>query len=247
MAEATPVPWLAGATFAHRGRHGPGAVENSATAFTAAIRAGLGIECDVQLSADGQAMVFHDFALDRLTGTPGAVIDQSADALTRLRLTGSGDTIMPLGQMLAMVQGRVPLLIEVKSRARWPWARLCAAVAAALADYPGPHAVMSFDPRVPRWFARHAPATPRGLVLSQHDARGRFTRIVQSLRLRWAIRRSRAQFLAADIRDLPHSLAARVHRRRGLPLATWTVRTPAQLAIARAHADAAIAEGAGLP
>ena len=117
-----PVPragrcdWLTTLVYAHRGYHdAQGArVENSPAAFAAAIDAGLGIECDVQRSRDGQAVVFHDEDLARLTGVQGRVADESAAALTQIALRGSTDRIPLLATVLAQVGGRVPLLIEVK-------------------------------------------------------------------------------------------------------------------------------------
>ena len=122
------VAWLKGITYAHRGLHGAGAGENSPTAFAAAIEAGLGIECDVQQTADGAAVVFHDWELERLTAETGPVLARTASALSRLRLQGSDDTIWPLPRLLAEVAGRVPLLIELKSRRQVPFAPLCRAV-----------------------------------------------------------------------------------------------------------------------
>ena len=235
------VAWLRGQTFAHRGLHSAILPENSPSAFAAAIARGLGIECDVQLTADGQAMVFHDFTLDRLTETAGVVKDQPAASLATIRLRGSADHIPSLSDLLRQVAGQVPLLIEVKMRGIQPVAPLCQAVAAALAAYQGPHAIMSFDPRVGHWFARHRPATLRGLVMSEADTKGLFGPIRRHLAL-WL---ARPQFLAYDIRDLPSRFAS-AQRQCGLPLATWTVRSPELLARAAAHADAAIAEGAGI-
>lgn len=233
--------WLRGLEIAHRGLHGGGTPENSPAAFVAAIAAGLAIECDVQLTADDEAVVFHDFALDRLVGRPGAVVERTAAQLATLRLTGTDQAIPSLASMLALVASRAPLLIELKSRRHWPVARLCAAVERALAGYPGQVAVMSFDPRVPRWFARHAPTRARGLVLSEVPPRW-----LRRLRLRWAVGLATPDFLAVDVHGLPGGIAAAA-RRRGLPVATWTVRTATDRALALTYADAVIGEGEGLP
>lgn len=230
--------WLKGARVAHRGLHGETVVENSPAAFAAAAAHGLAIECDVQLTSDGEAVVFHDFTLERLTAEAGLVLDRSAAELAQIRYRASAETIPTLAQFLAQVGGRVPLLIEVKSQADWDWARLCAAVARGLAGYVGPAAVMSFDPRVGSWFAAHAPQVVRGLVASEEHSRGWWG----DLRRHWALWRSRAQFLAYDVRDLPSRFAA-AQRARGLPVATWTVRDPALFPVASANADALIAEG----
>lgn len=231
------VAWLKGVTYAHRGLHGPSAPENSPSAFAAAIAAGLGIECDVQETADGQALVFHDWELDRLTGETGPVADRTSAALARIALRGSPDTIPPLSAMLAEVAGRVPLLIEIKTLRERPVAALCAAIGRDLAGYRGPVAIMGFDPRVCRWFRRHAPDVVRGLVVS--DSLG------SEMRRRLDLWRAKPHFLAYDIRELPSRFAA-AQRSRGLPVLTWTVSTAALLERARLHADGFIAEAEGV-
>lgn len=235
------VAWLRGVIYAHRGLHGPDAIENSPGAFAAAIAAGLGIECDVRPSADGVAMVFHDRELDRLTGQSGPVAGRSAVELTQIALRGSSDTIPTLRDVLAQIGHCVPLLIELKSDRDRPVAPLCRAVADALSGYRGPHAVMSFDPRIGRWFARHSPETVRGLVVGESGARNRRGSLARRLSL-W---RARPDFLACDVADL-RSPFAKVQRERGLPLLTWTVATSIQWERAQRLADGAIAEGEGL-
>lgn len=237
------VGWLGAASYAHRGLHRTGVPENSLAAFRGAINRGMGIECDVQRSADGQAVVFHDFELDRLTDATGPVGDRRADELTAITLKGSAERIPTLRQMLDEVAGRVPILIEIKSRRgsfRHAGA-LCQAVCRALEGYAGPHAVMSFDPRVVRWFADRSPLTVRGLVMTEENDKALPGIIRRHLWL-W---KARPDFLAYDIRDLPSRFAG-AQRRRGLPLLTWTVRTAEHCERTRVHADAPIAEGDGI-
>ena len=235
--------WLTRSIYAHRGFHdaGLGRVENSPSAFAAAIAAGLGIECDVQCSRDGQALVYHDDTLDRLTGQAGRLADESAATLTRMTLTGSEDTIPLLATLLAQVGGRVPLLIEVKIADGGHIGPLCLAVRRALEGYAGPVAVMSFDPRVPSWFRRFAPHVVRGLVMTEAGWRtiGGKTR---RHRMLW---RARPDFLAYDIGDIGGSFATG-QRRRGIPLLTWTVDSAAKVERAHLRADAPIADGDGL-
>ena len=121
-------------------------------------------------------------------------------------------------------------------------AALCMAVRRVLEGYRGPHGVMSFDPRVGHWFARHSPATPRGLVVTEENART----LSGNVRRHLALWHARPDFLAYDVRDFPSAFAAS-QRRRGIPVATWTVRSPELRAKAAEHADAPIAEGAGIP
>jgi len=235
------VGWIARQDYAHRGLHEPGTPENSLAAFTAAIARGMGIECDVQRSGDGQAMVFHDWELDRLTGERGPVDRRNAAALTQILLTGSTDRIPTLREVLGLVRGRVPLLIEIKSKRDYNVAASCLAVLRVLEGYQGPHAVMSFDPRVGQWFARHAPRTVRGLVLSEEHDRGLVGRARRHLWL-WL---AKPDFLAYDVRDLP-SAFAESQRARGIPVTTWTVNSAAKRVLAAEFADAPIAEGAGV-
>jgi glycerophosphoryl diester phosphodiesterase len=222
--------------FAHRGLHGQGRAENSRAAFDAAIAAGHGIELDVQLSRDGEAMVFHDYRLERLTGESGDVAARTATQLGALRLSGTGDTIPTLREVLHQVGGRVPVLIEVKGPDR-NVARLCLAVFRALEGYRGPVGVMSFNPEVPRWFAAHAPKVLRGLVVTEQGKK----RLRGWLERAFAFWRSGAQFLAYDIRDLPSRFAKR-RRKKGLPVFTWTVRSEADRPRAASHADQIIYE-----
>lgn len=206
-------------------------------AFRAAIAAGFGIECDVRLSADGVAMVFHDATLDRLLAEVGEVGARDSVALNALTLPDGG-SIPRLAKLLALAAlCATPLLIEVKVEGRQV-SPICSAVLADIKATGGKNvAVMSFNPLVSHWFAIHAPHVPHGLVITQRDNHG----------LRGAINRAlahaiaRPDFLACDISDLPSSFATRA-RRRGLPVLSWTVCTPDQRTRAAQYADQIIFE-----
>ena len=231
--------WLTGSVYAHRGLHDDRISENSLPSFEAAIAAGHGIECDVQASGDGVAMLFHDWTLDRLTSETGPLRKRRATDLQAIALGRSGK-IATLEQAMDLVAGRAPVLIELKSRRRSSWKALARSVAAVLAGYRGEAAVMSFDPRIVRWFATALPHHPRGLVTGRHAA-GRFA---FTARRTLAIAHVAPDFLACDLRDLPDAdLAAR--RRRGMPLLGWTARDAASRSAANTYCDAPIAEGAG--
>ncbi len=222
--------------FAHRGLHGSKRVENSRAAFEAAIAAGHGIELDVQVSRDGEALVIHDYELDRLTEGAGPVCGLVTAELRKIRLRGAVDETIPtLAEVLELIGGRAPLLIELKSPGRRVDA-LSGAVRRALASYIGPVAVMSFNPEIGRWYAREAPDVLRGLVVTEAGRRWRGT-----LTRHLALWRSKAEFLAYDIRDLPSRFAA-AQRAKGLPVLTWTCRGDAHRARAALHADQIIYE-----
>jgi len=207
----------------------------------AAIAGGFGIECDVQLSRDNVPLVFHDWELDRLTSERGKVVAKSADELCQLTLGETDQRIWPLVDLLELADGQVPVLIEIKSLPHFAIQEACTAIAKAIGGYFGSLAVMSFDPRMGEWFAKHAPQQTRGLVCTDTLDHG----FKHAWRQPHAIERARPDFLASDIRDLPNALSD-LWRASDKPLLTWTVRTPELREHALAHTDAQIAEGDGI-
>lgn len=156
----TQQSWLADWYYAHRGLHDTNRPENTMPAFAAACEAGFGIELDVHLSSDGEVVVIHDHELDRLAGRPEAPEDLTAAELAGLSILGSRWGAPRLTEVLDMVAGRVPVLIELKNRGfAGP---LEEATAAILENYTGMVAVQSFSPFAVRWFMRHRPQQPRG-------------------------------------------------------------------------------------
>lgn len=219
--------------FAHRGLHGPGVPENSMAAFRAALEAGAGIECDVRLSGDGEVVVFHDHDLRRMCASALAVESTRAEILAGQRLYDSGEHIPWLSELLALVAGKVPILIELKCRGGNA-ARLSAAVAAELADYAGPVGVMSFEPKAVKCFARRLPYRRRGLVISERA----------SAVDRWSsILNASPHFLAVDRAAISRPWVAKQRMKRWVY--SWTIRTPAERETAEIHADALIWEGDG--
>ncbi len=232
--------WIAGAPFAHRGLHdsAAGVPENSGAAFAAAAGAGYGIELDVRPSADGVPMVFHDATLERLAGREDRIEGLTAGELSQIRLVGSTERMPRLADALALVGGRVPLLIEIKgARRRGPLAR---AVWELIETYRGPCAVLAFDPLVLAWFARHAPAVARGQN-TLGEARGaRGAGAAMSSRLARLL--ARPHLVSHEIGALTHRAAART-RARGLPLVAWTVRGESERGKAMRYADNYMFEG----
>ncbi len=185
--------------------------------------------------------MFHDWELDRLTGVSGLVADCSALELAKLPLLGTDQTPPTFAAFLQCVAGRAPILIEIKSRPGYDVIPSCEGVLEALQDYAGPHAVMSFDPRIPAWFAANSPATCRGLVGTDSFPNG-FEHVWHKPDM---IEHSRADFLALDRRDLtaPDLQAWRAAEK---PVLSWTIKTKADWRAASPLADALIAEGEAL-
>ncbi len=231
------VEWLSQWDYAHRGLHSDGVPENSPSAFADAMARGLGIECDVQRTRDGRAVVFHDWELDRLTDRTGPVARLDASEIETIELSGNNDRIPQLGRFLDQVSGQVPVLIELKSKSARRVRSLCLAVHRALEGYRGDYAVMSFDPRVSRWFAQHSPRAVRGLVIKEQGN----TSLRANMARRSALWHAQPDFLAYDVRDFPSKFAS-AQRERGLPVLTWTVRTEELRKKALENADALIAE-----
>ncbi len=238
--------WLHSLPVAHRGLHdrAAGIPENSRAAFIAAAEAGYAMEFDIQVAADGVPMVFHDDTLDRMTGIKGRVDEWRSGDLRDLQLAGTAETIPTLGDVLRLIGGKVPLLIEVKA-ARGQSGPLEAATAALLDHYRGRFAIQSFDPRCVGWFKRHRPQVLRGQI--SMDYRMDDEEPVP-LWQKWFLthmlfnRLTRPHFVAYDIRALPHRAVARA-RAAGIPALTWTVRSPSDRKRAAQYADNIIFEG----
>jgi glycerophosphoryl diester phosphodiesterase len=240
--------WLTARPIAHRGLHSAaaGVIESTASAFRAAIAGGYSIETDLQISADGEAFVHHDDALGRLTEGSARLADMTAAEIETVRFKATGDRIMTLGDLCDFVAGRATLVLELKSYFDGD-RRLAQRVAHVLANYRGPVAVMSFDPaliEVVRWIAPHL---TRGMVAKRHyaghDWGGFPAAEKRSMAFFLHANRTRPQFIAYGVKDLPAvaPLIARTIFR--LPLLTWTVRSEADRRRAARWADQIIFEG----
>jgi glycerophosphoryl diester phosphodiesterase len=237
--------WLTARPYAHRGLHdaGGGVIENTATAFTAAIDGGYGIECDVQVSADGEAMVYHDDALGRLTGGEARLATLTAAELKGVPFLATGDRMLTLGELCDLVAGRAPLLVEIKSHYDGD-SRLAERTAQVLGACRGPAAPMSFDPAVVATLRRTAPAIVRGIVAEWRYDWDRLTRL-QRWRLAYLLHAgsTRPHFIAYAVRELPAAAPWIARRLFGMPLLAWTVRSADERRRAATHADQIIFEG----
>jgi glycerophosphoryl diester phosphodiesterase len=239
--------WLIARPIAHRGLHdaAAGIIENTASAFTAAIAAGYGIETDLQISADGEAMVYHDDALGRLTEGSGALVGMSAASIKQVRFKATADRILTLGELCGLVAGQVPLLLELKSRFDGDL-RLAPRVATLLSGYAGAVAAMSFDPALIEAVRHAAPRVARGMVTQRHYPGHEWDPLTSwdraSLAFLLHAWRTRPNFIAYSLTDLPALtplIARNVFR---LPLLTWTVRSEDDRRRAMRFADQIIFE-----
>lgn len=231
---------------AHRGFHdlSRGIVENTSSAFAGAIAGGYAIECDLQLTRDGEAVVFHDDHLERLTEGRGMVKDLTAAEMKGLAIRRSPDRVQTLGELLAQVQGQVPLVIEIKSH--WDGdQRLAARALEVLESYRGPHCLMSFDPDVVEALRRMSPGTIRGIVAerafdSYYDALPFRTQM--ELRCFSHISRTRPDFVSFYFGDLPWAPVTAL-RAAGMPVISWTIRSAGEAWTALRHSDQVTFEG----
>lgn len=236
--------WLSRIPIAHRGLHdlAAGVPENSAAAVMEAAKAGYGAEIDIQLSADGEVMVFHDDGLERLLGRPGLFGETSSESLAASLLLGTRETVPRLSGLLHRLAGATPLLIEIKAPFGRNFVPLLTTLLPLLDAYAGPFALQCFHPGVMAWLETHAPAIPRGQIASAPaEYRDRTPEQVAELMAELAAGTGTPDFLAYDIRHLPSDLTRRA-RDAGKPVLTWTVRTMAERALARAEASNIIFE-----
>ncbi|MBA8822132.1 glycerophosphodiester phosphodiesterase [Ochrobactrum sp. P6BS-III] len=211
------IEWLAKRPIAHRGLHDLNKTrwENTLAAFEAAAKAGFAIECDVHLTKDGGVVVFHDDDLQRLAGREGRISDLTLAEATALHVGGTEERAPTLRQMLDLVDGRVPLVIELKG-IEGRDDGLVAAVARELAGYKGEAAIMSFDHHLIRRFASDAPGIPGGLTAEgtrPRDFEAHFSMLAHGI-----------SFVSYNVHHLPNPFVTFVREKLHMPVISWTVR-----------------------
>jgi glycerophosphoryl diester phosphodiesterase len=249
MMTSRSAAWLTSFPIAHRGLHDfhKGIIENTLSAFRAAIQKGYAIECDVRMSADGEAMVFHDKTLERLTAHTGEVAHFSAHSLCQMAHKGSTDTLLTLESLLSEVRGHVPLFVEIKSECDEDM-RLTKHVIERVRDYEGSVALMSFDPHCIAHVREHAPHVIRGIVgelarslnneTLAHDCESHHSPLTIA-----HLQECAPDFIAWSARDFPCQLPLSWAHVEQKPLLAWTVRSPQEQALALSYADQVIFEG----
>lgn len=228
--------WLTARPIAHRGFHDLNTTrwENTLSAFAAAADRGYAIECDVHLSADGVPVVIHDGDLKRLTGQDGFVWQRTSAEIAALRVGGTQDHPPMLRELLKLVDGRVPLVIEVKGTPGRDEG-LVAAVGRHLKNYDGKAAIMSFDHWLIRDFSKDAPGVPGGLTAygtRDHEIEAHFTMLAHDI-----------AFTSYAAGDLPNRFVSFVRKKLGMPVITWTVRDQPAVDLTFKYADQMTFEG----
>jgi glycerophosphoryl diester phosphodiesterase len=240
--------WLTARPVAHRGLHdiSRGIVENMPGAIAAALAGNFAIEVDIQLSADGEAMVHHDHELGRLTEATGAVAAKTAAELKAVKFKDTPERMMTLSDLCALAGGRVPLVIELKSHFAGD-RRLVKRMAEVLASYAGPAVGMSFDPDQVMALRELLPNRPRGIVAQRTYDDAYWAELTQGQRdsmlyLRHGLQ-TQPHFVAFKIDHLPAPAPWIARNLFGCPLLSWTVRTAEQRSRVARSADQMIFEG----
>lgn len=240
--------WLTARPVAHRGLHDRtrGIVENMPSAMTAAVEKNFAIEVDIQLTADGEAMVHHDDELGRLNEGSGTLSSMTAASLKQVVFKDTSDRMMSLGDLCDLVAGRVPLVIELKSHYDGD-RKLGRRAAQVLAGYSGPAALMSFDPDMIEALREDAPAVVRGIVAERNYTDPYWQKVTPQQRRAMMglghIFRTRPHFVSYRVDDLPAPPPWIARNIFGCALITWTVRTPEQQERSNRFADQMTFEG----
>jgi glycerophosphoryl diester phosphodiesterase len=228
--------WLTERPIAHRGLHDMNNAvwENTLPAFARAMELGYAIECDVRLTSDGEVVIFHDDQLDRLTGALGYIWQRTGAEMASLRVGTTQDRVPSLQALLDLVDGRVPLVIELKGVPGRD-AGLVARVGEALSRYRGAAAIMSFDHWLVRDFSRDAAGVPGGLTAwgdKPHEIEAHFSMLAHAI-----------SFTSFSITHLPNPFVTFLRERLGMPAISWTIRDEPAVRASLAHADQMTFEG----
>lgn len=229
--------------YAHRGLHRPGVPENSMAAFRAALEGGFGIELDIHLMADGNLAVIHDSSLKRTAGADVNIEDLTAGELSRFPLEGTGETVPLLSQVLALYQGKAPLIVELKTAGN-NVNELCEAACRLLSGYKGAYCLESFDPRCILWLRRHRKDLVRG-QLSENSLKGggypfALRLMMTALVTNFLTRPDFVAFRYADRRIVSNTLCKKLWRIQGV---SWTLKNQQELDTAMNESCIPIFEG----
>ncbi|MBV1702408.1 MAG: glycerophosphodiester phosphodiesterase [Hyphomicrobiales bacterium] len=241
-------PWLMSRPIAHRGLHdrAGGIIENTVPAALKAVEHHYGIECDVQLSSDGEAMIYHDFNLERLTRGTGLLANHTSQQLQAIEFQHGQGKIVPLAEFLGQIAGRVPLICEIKSRFDGDMRLTERTLQVALAQS-GPIALKSFDPAIIAHLRKMGVSLPLGIIAEAEFSAANWPGIDEmrlvELRNFLHFPYTKPDFLSWNINNFPHPTPFLLQKGLGVPVMSWTVRTNEQRALCSQWADQMVFEG----
>ena len=235
---------LRGWRYAHRGLHGAAAPENSMAAFRKALEGGYGMELDIHLLKDGALAVLHDHSLKRTAGADVPIEDLTAADLQNYRLQGTEETIPLFSQVLDLVDGKAPLIVELKSTSD-NFAALCEAATGLLESYSGVYCIESFDPRCIHWLKKHRPQLVRGQLAENFFRSGSKMNPVFKALMSWQLTHflTMPDFVAFQYRDRKNIGTFLSRRLWGAQGVSWTLRTQEALDTAEKEGWIPIFEG----
>ena len=214
---------------AHRGLHSNDVAENSLVAFARAVDAGYPIELDVQITADGKLVVFHDWTLERLTGVKGLLIDKKYNDIKNITLGESNQKILLFEDVLSLINGEVALIVEIKSQSYVQY-EICKKVYALLKKYNGEYAISSFNPFVVQWFTNNAPEVVRGQNFTNFGNRNFVLAFVKKMFLysSWFVSNNKPDFFAVRANTVPNSWPVKIAKKCKKPLLAWKIKDIAE-------------------
>jgi len=236
------ITWIKDRLIAHRGLHSLDKTipENTIKAFELAIERNYGIEMDINVMGDGTVIVFHDITLERLTGQKGKISELSFDDVKDMTIHNTDQTIPTLKSVLELVDGRVPLLIELKPLGNNQL--LCERFWETIKDYQGAYGIHSFSPYIVNWFRKHHPEVIRGQITEYFRDDPKMNRFAKYLMKSMFFNRfTKPDFVNYGIKDLPNKYCDKAYK-KGLCIISYASRNQAEFDMVKKHYDNSVFE-----
>lgn len=232
--------WLIKAPLSHRGMFNKTYPENTLGAFKNTVKHGYGCELDVQMTTDGKLVVFHDYDMTRLTGVGGDIRTKSYEEIKNLKIQNTEYGIPTFEEVLKVVDGKIPLLVEVKHHKHI--GEMEKKIRDTLRNYRGEYAIESFNPKIIRWFYKNAPEMVRGQLsctFKDDDVNPILKKLLRALLF---IKYNHSQFLAYDVDDIVQNKKV-LKIKKYMPVIMWTVKNKNQINELKPYFDNYIFEG----
>lgn len=221
------IAWIRNCYFAHRGLFNEEFPENSIKAFENAIKNDFAIELDIQFTKDKKVIVFHDYTLERLTGDKRNISDLNYEEVKKLNLLNTDEKIPLLEEVLELVDGKVPLLIEIKNCS--DIINLGNETAKLLQNYSGKYAIQSFDPCVLKWYKKNNKSVLVGLLIGSYKGIEKVNHCKDVvIDFKRFFLEYKMDFLSIDSYDIKN-LAIKTFRFFRIPILSWTIRSESEL------------------